>query len=122
MNSALIKSLGSRWPNNVDSDDSEDDDVLPQEECWTLPDDGWTLVEKPQVKSRGVRFKTDMSKDARDSGLREERNYYDVLDDSVEDSVLLNYKKNEIRNTNAGVEASYERKEVTVAVPPPMYV
>ena len=36
MNSALIKSLGSRWPNNVDSDDSEDDDVLPQEECWTL--------------------------------------------------------------------------------------
>ena len=28
MNSALIKSLGSRWPNNVDSDDSEDDDVF----------------------------------------------------------------------------------------------
>ena len=58
VNSALIKSLGSRWPNNVDSDDSEDDDVLPQEECWTPPDDGWTLVERPQVKSRGVRFKT----------------------------------------------------------------
>ena len=46
MNSALVQSLGSRWPNNVDSDDSEDDDVLPQEECWTLPDDGWTLVKK----------------------------------------------------------------------------
>ena len=74
------------------------------------------------MKSRGVRFKTDMSKDARDGGVLEERNYYDVLDDIVDDSVLLNYKGNEIRNTNAGVEASYERKEVTVAVPPPMYV
>ena len=80
MNSALIKSLGSRWPNNVDSDDSEDDDVLPQEECWTLPDDGWTLVERPQVKSRGVRFKTNVSNDARDGGILEERNYYDALE------------------------------------------
>ena len=26
VNSALIQSLGSRWPNNVDSDDSEDDE------------------------------------------------------------------------------------------------
>ena len=122
MNSALIKSLESQWSNSLESDDSEDEDALPPEEYLELPDDGWTLVEKPQVKSRGVRFKTDMSKDARDSGLREERNYYDVLDDIEEDSVLLNYKKNEIGNTNAGVEASYERKEVTVAVPPPMYV
>ena len=62
------------------------------------------------------------SNDARDSGLLEERNYYDVLDDIVDDSVLLNYKRKEIRNTNAGVEASYERREVTVVVPPPMYV
>ena len=45
-----------------------------------------------------------------------------VLDDIVDDSVLLNYKRKEIRNTNAGVEASYERREVTVVVPPPLYV
>ena len=90
MNSALIKSLESQWSNSLESDDSEDEDALPPEEYWELPDDGWTLVEKPQVKSRGVRFKTDMSKDARDSGLLEERNYYDVLDDIVDDSVLLN--------------------------------
>ena len=122
VNSALIKSLESQWSNSLESDDSEDDDALPPEEYWALPDDGWTLVEKPQVKSRGVRFKTDISKDARDSRLLEERNYYDVLDDIVDDAVLLNYKKNEIRNTNAGVEASYERREDTVVVPPPMYV
>ena len=122
VNSALIMSLGSRWPNSVESDDSEDDDVLPQEEYWALPDDGWTLVENPQVKSRGVRFKTNISNDARDGGILEERNYYDALEDFVDDSDLLNYKRKEIRNTNVRVEASYERREVTVDVPLPMYV
>ena len=122
MNSALIKSLGSRWPNNVDSDDSEDDDVLPQEECWTLPDDGWTLVERPQVKSRGVRFKTNVSNDARDGGILEERNYYDALENFVDDSAMLKYKRKERRNTNVRVEAAYERREVMVDVPLPMYV
>ena len=122
VNSALIKSLESRWPNSVESEDSEDDDALPPEEYWALPDDGWTLVEKPHVKSHGVRFKTNISYDTRDSGILEERNYYDALEDFVDDSVLLNYKRKEIRNTNARVEASYERREVTVDVPPPMYV
>ena len=122
VNSALIKSLESRWPNSLESDDSEDDDVLPPEEYWALPDDEWTLVENPHVKSRGVRFKTNISNDARDSGILEERNYYDVLEDFVDDSVLLNYQRKEIRNTNARMEASYERREVTVDVPPPMYV
>ena len=122
MNSALIQSLGSRWPNNVDSDDSEDDDVLPQEECWTLPDDEWTLVERPQGKSRGVRFKTNVSNDARDGGIFEERNYYDALENFVDDSAILKYKRKERRNTNVRVEAAYERREVTVDVPLPMYV
>ena len=122
VNSALIQSLGSRWPNNVDSDDSEDDDVLPQEECWTLPDDGWTLVERPQVKSRGVRFKTNVSNDARDGGIFEERNYYDALENFVDDSAMLKYKRKERRNTNVRVEAAHERREVTVDVPLPMYV
>ena len=113
VNSALIKSLESRWPHSVESDDSEDDDALPPEEYWALPDDGWTLVEKPHVKSRGVRFKTNISNDTRDSGILEQRNYYDALEDFVDDSVPLNYPRKEIRNTNARVEASYERREVT---------
>ena len=96
--------------------------MLPQEEYWALPDEGWTLVEKPPVKSRGVRFKTNISKDARDGGILEERNYYDALEDFVDDSALLKYKRKEIRNTNVRVEASYERREVTVDVPLPMYV
>ena len=67
VNSVLLNSLGTQWPNNLESDDSEDDDMLPMEEYWAIPDDGWTLVEKPHAKSRGVRFKTNTSYDALDS-------------------------------------------------------
>ena len=119
VNSALIKSLGSRWPNSVESDDSEDDDVLPQEEYWALPDEGWTLVEKPHHVVLGSKQTYQRTPDG---GILEERNYYDALEDFVDDSALLNYKRKEIRNTNVRVEASYERREVTVDVPLPMYV
>ena len=54
VNSVLLNSLGTQWPNNMESDDSEDDDMLPTEEYWAIPDDGWTLVEKPHAKPRGV--------------------------------------------------------------------
>ena len=122
VNSVLLNSLGTLWPNNVESDDSEDDDMLPTEEYWALPDDGWTLVEKPHAKSRGVKFKTGTSYDALDSRVIEERNYYDALDDIVDDSVLLNYQRKEIRNTNTLVEVSSTSEVVSMDVTPPMYV
>ena len=122
VNSVLLNSLGTLWPNNVESDDSEDDDMLPTEEYWALPDDGWTLVEKPHAKSRGVKFKKGTSYDALDSRVIEERNYYDALDDIVDDSVLLNYQRKEIRNTNTLVEVSSTSEVVSMDVTPPMYV
>ena len=39
VNSVLLNSLGTQWPNNMESDDSEDDDMLPTEEYWAIPDD-----------------------------------------------------------------------------------
>ena len=119
---AIYNSLGTQWPNNLESDDSEDDDMLPTEEYWAIPDDGWTLVEKPHAKSRGVRFKTNTSYDALDSRVIEERNYYDVLDDIVDNSVLLDYQRKEIRNTSTLVEVSSNTGAVSVDVTPPMYV
>ena len=106
VNSVLLNSLGTRWPNNLESDDSEDDDMLPTEEYWAIPDDGWTLVEKPHVKSRGVRFGNITSYEALDGRVIEERNYYDALDDIVDNSVLLNYQRKVIRNTSTLVEVS----------------
>ena len=47
--SVLLHSLENQWSNNIESDDSEDDDILPTEEYWAIPDEGWTLVE-PHAK------------------------------------------------------------------------
>ena len=44
VNSVLLNSLDNQWPNNIELDDSEDDDMLPTEEYWAIPDEGWTLV------------------------------------------------------------------------------
>ena len=48
---------------------------------------------------------------ARDGGILEERNYYDALENFVDDSAMLKYKRKERRNTNVRVEAACERKE-----------
>ena len=118
MNSVLLNSLGNQWPNNMESDDSEDDDMLPTEEYWAIPDDGWTLVEKPHAKSRGVRFGHNTSYDALDGRVIKERTCYDALDDIVDNTVLLNYQKKVIRNTSALVEVSSDTRAVSVNVKP----
>ena len=43
--SVLLHSLENQWSNTIVSDDSEDDDMLPTEEYWAIPDEEWTLVE-----------------------------------------------------------------------------
>ena len=118
VNSVLLNSLGTQWPNNMESDDSEDDDMLPTEEYWAIPDDGWTLVEKPHAKSRGVRFGHKPSYDALDGRVINERTCYDALDDIVDNTVLLNYQKKVIRNTSALVEVSSDTRAVSVDVKP----
>ena len=107
---------------NLESDDSEDDDMLPTEEYWAIPDDGWTLVEKPHAKSRGVRFGNITSYEALHGRVIKERNYYDALDDIVDNSVLLNYQRKVIRNTSTLVEVSPNTGAVSVDVKPAMHV
>ena len=118
VNSVLLNSLGTQWPNNMDSDDSEDDDMLPTEEYWAIPDDGWTLVEKPHAKSRGVRFGHQPSYNALAGRVINERTCYDALDDIVDNTVLSNYKKKVIQNTNMIVEVSSDTRTVSVDVKP----
>ena len=118
VNSVLLNSLGTQWPNNMESDDSEDDDMLPTEEYWAIPDDGWTLVEKPHAKSRGGRFGHQPSYDALDGRVINERTCYDALDDIVDNTVLSNYQKKVIQNTNTIVEVSSDTRTVSVDVKP----
>ena len=115
--SVLLHSLENQWSNNIESDDSEDDDMLPTEEYWAIPDEGWTLVE-PHAKSRGVRFGQNTSYDALDERVIKEGTCYDALDDIVDNTVLLNYQKKVIRKTSTLVEVSSDAKTVSVHVKP----
>ena len=111
--SVLLHSLENQWSDNIESDDSEDDDMLPTEEYWAIPDEGWTLVE-PHAKSRGVRFEQNTSYDALDERVIKEGTCYDALDDIVDNTVLLNYQKKVIRKTSTLVEVSSDAKTVSV--------
>ena len=115
--SVLLHSLENQWSNNIESDDSEDDDMLPTEEYWAIPDEGWTLVE-PHAKSRGVRFGQNTSYDALDERVIKEGTCYDALDDIVDNTVLLNYQKKVIRKTSTLVEVSSDARTVSVHVKP----
>ena len=117
VNSVLLNSLENQWPNNIESDDSEDDDMLPTEEYWAIPDEGWTLVE-PHAKSRGVRFGHNTSYDALDGRVIKEGTCYDALDDIVDNTVLLNYQKKVIRKTSTLVAVSSDARTVSVDVKP----
>ena len=118
INSVLLNSLGTQWPNNMESDDSEDDDMLPTEEYWAIPDDGWTLVENTHAKSRGVRIGHQTCYGALDDRVNNKRTCYDELDDIVDTTVLSNYQKKVTQITDMTVEVSSDNETVSVNVKP----
>ena len=104
VDSVILNSSGTQWSNNRESDDSEDDDILPTEEYWAIPDDGWTLVEKPHAKPRGVRIGHQRCSGALDGMLNNKGLCYDELDDIVDTTVLSNYQKKVVQITDTFVE------------------
>ena len=118
--SVLLHSLENQWSNTIVSDDSEDDDMLPTEEYWAIPDEEWTLVE-PHAKSRGVRFGQNTSYRALDDRVIKNGTCYDALDDIVDNTVLLNYQKNVLRKTSTLVAVSSDAKTVSVHVKPAVH-
>ena len=73
---------------------------------------------KPHAKSRGVRFGHQPSYNALAGRVINERTCYDALDDIVDNTVLSNYKKKVIQNTNTIVEVSSDTRTVSVDVKP----
>ena len=41
------------WTHHNESDDSDEEDVVPLGEFWHIPEDEWTVVVRPQKKTRG---------------------------------------------------------------------
>ena len=118
--SVLLHSLENQWSNTIVSDDSEDDDMLPTEEHWAIPDEEWTLV-KPHAKSRGVRFGQNTSYCALDDRVIKNGTCYDALDDIVDNTVLLNNQKNVLRKASTLVAVPSDAKTVSVHVKPAVH-
>ena len=114
INSVALSSLGTQKPINIESDNSEDDDVLPAEECWAIPDDGWTLVDKSHAKSRGVHFGPKPSHIVKDDRMTNAGTGYDTLDEIVDNSVLIKYQRKLARNTKLTLEISSDDRTVSV--------
>ena len=118
VDSVILNSSGTQWSNDRESDDSEDDDILPTEEYWAIPDDGWTLVEKPHGKPRGVRIGHRRCSGDLDGRLNNKGLRYDELDDIVDTTVLSNYQKKVVQITDTFVETSSDTRTVSVDVKP----
>ena len=42
------------WSHNNESDDSDNEEMLPMGEFWPIPEEEWTVVKRPQGKPRGT--------------------------------------------------------------------
>ena len=89
----MLNSNNIPWTHHNESDDSDDEDVVPLGEFWPIPEDEWTVVKRPQKKTRGNhgsnRGRTDMPSRKWDRfGL-----YSDELEEIIDAEALLNTRK-----------------------------
>ena len=91
--SMMLKSFGNPWSHLEESDDSEDEEVSPTEEFWSIPEDEWTVVDrshrKPRNNNSNYRSRTHNPSGKLDNiGMR-----YDDLDNIIDTKVLSCYRK-----------------------------
>ena len=106
------------WPHNNESDDSDNEHVLPMGEFWPIPEEEWTVVKRPQKKTRGNhgsdRGRTDIPGRKLDKfGL-----YCDELEEIIDTEALLSARKEAPRITDMLPNIQTEKETVTVKVKP----
>ena len=114
----ILSSSRTQWSQDRESDDSEDDETSPTEEDWTIPDEGWTLVERSHGKPRGISDGLRNRSDDSDGKLDNERLRYDELDDFMDTKMLSNYRKEVVRITDMVTETTSDTRTVIVDVEP----
>ena len=118
VDSMILSSSMTQWSQDRESDDSEDDETSPTEEDWTIPDEGWTLVERSHGKPRGISDRLRNRSDNSDGKLDNERLRYDELDDFMDTKMLPNYRKEVVRITDMVTETTSDTRTVIVDVEP----
>ena len=89
--SVTLNSYDTPWSHIKESDDSDDEEMLPMGEFWPIPEDDWTVVERSHGKPRGTNSSDrgrahNPGRKLDNKGLR-----YDELDDIIDTKVLSSY-------------------------------
>ena len=116
--SVTLNSYDTPWSHIKESDDSEDQEMLPTEEFWSIPEDDWTVVERSHGKPRGTNSSNqdrvhNPSGKLDNKGLR-----YDELDDIIDTKVLSSYRKEAARIADTFPKIGTEIETVIVNVKP----
>ena len=116
--SVTLNSYDTPWSHIKESDDSEDEEMLPTEEFWPIPEDDWTVVERSHGKPRGTNSSNrgwahNPGGKLDNKGLR-----YDELDDIIDTKVLSSYRKEAARIADTFPKIGTEIETVLVNVKP----
>ena len=114
----IHRSSRTQWSQDRESDDSEDDEISPTEEDWTIPDEGWTLVERSHGKPRDINDRLRDYSDKSDEKWDNKKLRYDELDDFRDTKMLPKYRKELIRSTDRVTETTSDTRAVIVDVEP----
>ena len=118
------KDGGMSNPNNIPqtyhnaSDDSDEEDVVPLGEFWHVPEDEWTVVERPQKKTRGNRGCSRSPTDTPGKIMDRVRLYSDELEEIMDAEAPLNIGSEVPRIPGMLTKVMTEEETVTIEVKP----
>ena len=118
------KDGGMSNPNNIprthhnESDDSDEEDVVPLGEFWHIPEDEWTVVERQQKKTRGNHGCSRGQTDTPGKKMDRVRLYSDELEEIMDAEAPLNIRSEVPRIPGMLPKVITEKETVTIKVKP----
>ena len=116
--SVMLNSYDTPWSHIKESDDSDDEEMVPMGEFWPILENDWTVVERSHGKPRGTNSSDrgrahNPGRKLDNKGLR-----YDELDDIIDTKVLSSYRKEATRIEDTFPKIETEIETVLVNVKP----
>ena len=116
--SVTLNSYDTPYSHIGESDDSEDEEMLPTEEFWPIPEDDWTVAERSHGKPRGNNSSSRGRAHNPGGKLDNIELRYDELDDIIDTKVLSSYRKEAVRIADTFPNIGTEIETVIVNVKP----
>ena len=116
--SVTLSSYDTLWAHNKESDDSDDEEMLPMGEFWPIPEEDWTVVERSHGKPRGTNG-SDRGR-AHNPGRKLDNLGLccDELDDIIDTEALLIYRNEATWIADTLPKIETEKETVIVNVKP----